>query len=108
MTIRLKCWSTNWDAIARGEKTAEIRSTEDRTFSVGDVLELVRWDPVADAANGPILGVQVTHIDGVAGETNIIGVRLHRGSPQGAGGMLVNLAVLSFRLLGVDAGSPPR
>ena len=103
MTIRLKCWAVNWDAIARGEKTSEIRSTEDRTFAVGDVLELVRWDPVADApadAVAAILGVQVTWIDSCAGATNIVGVRLHRGSPPGTEG-IVNLAVLSFRLLGV-------
>jgi hypothetical protein len=109
LTLRLKCWSVNWDAIARGEKTTEIRSTEDRTFAIGDVLELVRWDPVADAHTGAvpaILGVQITWIDSCAGATNIIGIRLHRGSPTGADGMVVNLAVLSFRLLGTTWGQP--
>ena len=103
MTIRLKCWAVNWDAIASGAKTSEIRSTQDRTFSVGDVLELVRWDPVADAptdAVPAVVGVRITWIDSVAGETNIIGVRLADHGDR-RGGQLVNLAVLSFQLLGV-------
>jgi len=102
VTIRLKCWAVNWDAIASGAKTSEIRSTQDRTFSVGDVLELVRWDPAADAptdAVPAVLGVRITWIDSVAGETNIIGVRLADHGDR-RGGQLVNLAVLSFQLLG--------
>lgn len=107
MTIRLKCWSANWDAIVRGQKTAEIRSTEDRTFSVGDVLELQRWDSNVNGPSGGILGVEITHIDSLAGDANIVGVRL-AGPDDVKRGTFVNLVVLSFRFLGIDAGSPPR
>ncbi len=100
MTIRLKCWPESWDAIARGEKTAEVRTTEDRTFSVGDVLELQRWNPVKGADDGGILGIQITHIDSLAGDANIVGVRLANPATN-RGGTFVNLVVLSFRVLGV-------
>lgn len=99
MTIRLKCWPLSWDAIAAGDKTCEIRTTNNRTFSVGDILELVRWDPDTRAetllADRPmIVAVQVTHIDNYAGSAEILG-------STGDQDFVVRLAVLSFRLLGV-------
>lgn len=104
MTIRLKCWPENWDAIIRGEKTAEVRSTEDRTFSIGDVLELQRWNPVRQENDGGILGIQVTHVCNFAGDASIVGVRLAEPAAGGKRGVFVSLVVLSFRLLGVVGG----
>jgi len=40
----LKCHADNFDAITSGVKRFEVRHEDDRTFSVGDVLALVRTD----------------------------------------------------------------
>ena len=106
MTIRLKCWAESWDGIVRGEKTADVRSTEDRTFSVGDVVELQRWNPVRGENDGGVLGILITHVDNYAGDASIVGVRLAEPVAGGRRGVFVSLVVLSFRLLGV-VGSPP-
>lgn len=47
----LKCWSIYWDAIARGEKTFEVRFA-DRPYTVGDILELHRVDHPDDISAG--------------------------------------------------------
>jgi hypothetical protein len=39
----LKTWPEFWDAVARGEKTFEVRRG-DRGFKVGDTLVLEKWD----------------------------------------------------------------
>jgi hypothetical protein len=70
----LKCWSLYWDAIARGEKTFEVRFN-DRPYVVGDILELHRIesdphlieqrtsDPVAANAEPPEpLLRRITHV----------------------------------------------
>jgi Domain of unknown function (DUF3850) len=97
MKIRLKCWVENWDAIARGDKTDELRSIEDRTFSVGDVLQLERWDRRSDTAPeggyGMILAL-VTHITTAAGPFGIVGIRLT--TPDVPGGM-ARIVAMSIR-----------
>lgn len=104
MTIRLKCWPRSWDAIVTGDKTAEVRSSEDRTFSVGDILELERWDPIIgrpappDVGHSGIVAVRITHVDVMAGDVNFIGVRLTKGDTPGT---LVRLVVLSFYVMGI-------
>jgi hypothetical protein len=45
----LKCWPQPFDAIASGRKTYEIRKTHDRSYEVGDVLVLHKWDPATRA-----------------------------------------------------------
>ena len=40
----LKCWPAFFDAVARGEKTFEIRK-DDRGFQRGDRLRLLKYDP---------------------------------------------------------------
>ena len=40
----LKCWPSQWEAVACGRKTFEVRK-HDRDFAVGDVLHLNMWDP---------------------------------------------------------------
>lgn len=39
----LKTLARYWDAVARGEKTFEVRKN-DRAFQTGDILELVKMD----------------------------------------------------------------
>lgn len=40
----LKCHAENFDAIVSGAKRFEVRHEEDRSYSVGDHLKLVRTD----------------------------------------------------------------
>ena len=40
----LKTWPVYFDAVARGEKTFEVRRN-DRGFQTGDIVELKRWVP---------------------------------------------------------------
>lgn len=44
MEHELKTWPAFFDAIARGEKTFEVRKN-DRSFRVGDTLRLRRFNP---------------------------------------------------------------
>lgn len=47
----LKCWPEFWEAIARGEKTFELRN-DDRGFRAGDTLILHEWLPTAKEYTG--------------------------------------------------------
>jgi len=92
---RLKCWSENFDAIAAGRKTCEVRHEDDRVFDVGDTLELTRTDRrgIPTTPQSRIV-VQVTHVERVAGDLELIGV-LQGGTELG--GLSASLAVLSIR-----------
>ena len=67
VTHELKTWPVYWDAIARGDKTFDVRR-DDRGFQKGDVLKLWKFDPdkgyVRDQKNrdGYVLGRQITFI----------------------------------------------
>ena len=41
----LKCWPHPFDAVWHGEKTHEIRKTDDRSFALGDRLLMREYDP---------------------------------------------------------------
>lgn len=43
VTHELKCNANYWDAVARGEKTFEVRR-DDRGFQKGDIVVLQRWE----------------------------------------------------------------
>jgi hypothetical protein len=43
-THELKCWPEFFDAIARGDKTFEVRRY-DRGYQCGDLLVLRKWNP---------------------------------------------------------------
>lgn len=91
---RLKCWADNFDAIAAGRKTCEVRHEDDRVFHAGDTLELTRTDPTGrPTAPQTRIVVQVTHVERFAGNLQIAGT--------GAGGQLtgpvVGMAALSIR-----------
>lgn len=92
MTIELKCWPDSFDAIVAGLKTAEIRSTADRQFCIGDILKLRRWDPVVGAYTGGEALAQIRHISTTAGAFRIAGITLENAA-------LEPLSVLSFRLI---------
>jgi hypothetical protein len=48
-THELKTWPEYFEAVARGEKTFEVRKN-DRGFTKGDLLILRKWLPDADGA----------------------------------------------------------
>lgn len=103
MKIRLKCWAPSWDAIRSGAKTCEVRSIDDRTFSVGDELILERFDQhtMAPAVPSGNIHVEITHITSASGHYEMVGIRME--SPVGARPM-VALVALSFRILTVLGG----
>lgn len=47
MIHHLKTWPHEFDAIQDGKKTFDVRSNLDRSFGVGDVLILHKWDPAS-------------------------------------------------------------
>ena len=57
----LKAWPEFFDAISEGRKTFEIRKN-DRDFSVGDILELRRYEPTTEHYSGEILERQITYM----------------------------------------------
>jgi hypothetical protein len=54
----LKTWPAQFLAIKRGEKTFDMRRSDDRTFTEGDVLILEEWDPCA--GSGAYTGERLT------------------------------------------------
>lgn len=93
MIHRLKCWAENFDAIAAGRKTCEVRHEDDRQFRRGDTLELTRTtrkgEPTVPLTR---IVVQVTHVDRDAGELEI-----YASEPGGGGLRARPAAVLSLR-----------
>lgn len=62
-THQLKCDPIYFDALERGDKTAEIRYN-DRDFQTGDVLEIMSWDRMSGKFEDgkEALFFDVTHI----------------------------------------------
>jgi hypothetical protein len=87
----LKTWPGDLDEIQQGRKRAEVRRCDDRSFRIGQVWELVPWDPET-AMRLPLdsLFIRITHIERMAGSL-IIGGFDRRTSA-------IPLAVLSFEL----------
>ncbi len=105
MTIRLKCWAPSFDAIASGRKKVELRRTDDRTFSVGDVVCLVRTAPDGSPMpGGGWLKARVTWIDVTAGPLQLTG---QHPEADGQGWFpIVALSALSIDLLEMGSGHP--
>jgi len=62
MTVHeLKSWPEFFEAVWRGEKTAELRKN-DRGFKVGDVLRLREWEPNTQMYSGREVRREVTHV----------------------------------------------
>lgn len=75
MTHTLKCHAENFDAIVGGLKRFEVRHEDDRTFTTGDVLQLVRTD-VDGRPTKPHqwCEVAVLFLSRMAGPLSILGV----------------------------------
>ena len=65
-TYHLKVWPEYFEAIARGEKTFEARSTHNgaRSFAAGDKLVLKEFkpDPTPGSHTGRVLPARVTYV----------------------------------------------
>lgn len=70
---RLKCWPAEVWAIRQMNKTFEVRRADDRDFAVGDVLELMPWDPTTKAyvVDAPGVSVAVTWLTRSCGPSNL-------------------------------------
>jgi hypothetical protein len=79
----LKTWPESYDAIARGDKTCELRV--DRAYAIGDILIMRRWDPQTQGYTGEVLRRRVTYID--------------RFSWVGPGGAIHDQCVMSISLV---------
>ncbi len=89
---QLKTWPGDLDEILQGKKKAEVRRCDDRQFRVGQVWELMPWDPDAERyleLRGVF--VRITHIERMAGPLLIGGIGRRQLQP-------IPLAVLSFEL----------
>jgi len=62
-THELKCWPTYFDAVARGEKTFEVRKN-DRFFQQGDTVVLKRLSENEFGAGYCILAKPLTLVSG--------------------------------------------
>jgi hypothetical protein len=60
-THELKTWPAEFMAVARGEKTFDLREN-DRNFQVGDYLLLREYDPTKREYTGRSLRVYVTYL----------------------------------------------
>lgn len=59
---QLKTWPEYFQAVKSGKKTFEIRSCDDRTYRVGDILSLLEYDPVTDQFIGDEYRVKVSYV----------------------------------------------
>lgn len=58
----MKSWPQFFQPLVNGEKKHDLRSTKDRRFAVGDILELHEYDPVKGAYTGRLAEFRVTFI----------------------------------------------
>lgn len=101
----LKSWPRFFAAIVDGSKTFELRDANERTFEVGDFLQLYEWEPghvgaelgettVVPGATGREAFLEILGVSILAGQ-----VRFDSGSSDGPSLSLAGrLAVLSIRL----------
>lgn len=100
-TQRLKVWPESFDAMFAG-KTWTCRRCDDRQFSVGEVIDFIRWDPSPAAKQDPMfLRSRITGITRHAGGIELVGL------VSGAGSNLVPMAILTFIPLFGGPGEPP-
>lgn len=58
----LKSWTLFFSDILTGERTSDIRATNDRRFMKGDLMELQEWDPVRGKYTGRWAKVEITYV----------------------------------------------
>lgn len=59
---KLKSWTMFYKDIESGERTSDIRCTDDRRFKVGDIMELNEFDPVKFEYTGRVQRCEITYI----------------------------------------------
>lgn len=84
MRHALKTWPDPFWELALGRKSHEIRQCDDRTFAVGDLLQLDEFDPETEQKSGRVLYFKVTAI-----------------SLPGEWGLPENLCVMSIRRMSI-------
>lgn len=100
MSQRLKIWPEAFDQLFHSTKPFTIRRCDDRQFRVGEVLDFVRFDPTAGAAQDPMFcRCRVTAITRHAGGTELLGVT--------SDDKLVPMAVLTLIPMLGGPGEPP-
>lgn len=72
----LKSWPKFFDAIGQGERVHELRRN-DRDFEIGDVCELLEYDPALDKYSGRALSVVITSITSAAKPCAVSEIALH-------------------------------
>jgi hypothetical protein len=87
----LKCHAENFDAIVAGVKRFEVRHEDDRTFSVGDRLRLVR----TDVEGRPTEPAKWTHVD-VLWLTRRAGPLVICGVDVEGGGEPIHVCIMSI------------
>jgi len=59
---KIKSWTLFFSDILSGERTSDIRCTEDRRFLKGDYMELQEWDPIKNKYTGRWALVEITYV----------------------------------------------
>jgi len=73
----VKSWPKFFDAILTGSRTHELRRN-DRSYHVGDFLELHEFDPVSSLYSGRVCRVQVTSITSAEEQCAVSEEALHK------------------------------
>lgn len=58
----LKSWTLFFSDILTGERTSDIRATNDRRFMKGDLMELQEWNPITGKYTGRFAFVEITYV----------------------------------------------
>lgn len=58
----LKSWTLFFSDILTGERTSDIRATDDRRFMKGDLMELQEWNPITGKYTGRYAVVEITYV----------------------------------------------
>jgi len=58
----LKCWPEFFEEIRSGRKKHDLRRSDDRKFTVGDLLRLREFDPDLESFTGRSMNVRVTYV----------------------------------------------
>lgn len=73
----LKSWPQFFRAIMAGDKTHDLRRSDDRNFRVGDRILLREFDPQSEAYTGETALVDVTYITSAANPCALSNEALH-------------------------------
>lgn len=106
MTHLLKTWPGEWESVASGRKTHEVRNCVDRKFVEGDDLILAEWNPaIYHAALGDHGMADEDVVKKAAEQKAFTGRRLLRKvgyvSVAGSWGLPDNLCVFTIHNYGI-------